>query len=98
MINKAIKVAVIAGLIGCFSSFSVVAETAGVESTRSAKVLAVKADGDSSQSTQRLDMAGGRQATKEPLFELLSLEGVLSVVLLILFFLVLIKGKVLRVD
>ena len=104
MVTKRMKAAVIAGLISYFSSFSVAAENAGVESTAPAKVLAVQTTaeeavgGESNQSAQNQEMTEGRHPTSESSFELFSLEGVLSIVLLIVFFLVFIKGKILRVD
>jgi hypothetical protein len=104
MVTKRMKAAIIAGLIGYFSSFSVAAENTGVESTAPAKFLAVKTTaeeavgGESSQSAQNQEMTEGRHSTSESTFELFSLEGVLSILLLIVFFLVFIKGKILKAD
>lgn len=104
MATKNMKVVIVAGLIGCFSSFPTVAENSRIESEAPAKILALKtasaanAADESSQSVRNQETAEGRHPTSEPSFELWSLQGVLSFVLLMLFLLVLIKGQILKED
>ncbi|MGR9116437.1 MAG: hypothetical protein ACU85E_11780 [Gammaproteobacteria bacterium] len=101
---KNIKTVIIAFLIGCFLSFPVVAENSGLQARASNLVIAVKTGaepkvaGETNPSVLEQAPTQGRHATSESPFELFSLQGMLSLVLLLAFFLVFIKGKILKVD